>query len=336
MGENLLDEFCKSLIDHKNPKRLSKYDCILGVSGGVDSSILLHELTKRGVRPLCVHFDNTWNSPIATENIYKVMSATGADLITYVADNHEYDDLYKAFLQAGVKDIEAPTDIAFMGALYREAERQKIKVIVEGHSFRTEGVSPLGWLYMDGAYISSVYKRFAGKRLRHFPNLSLYKFLKWTLISKIKRVRPLYWLDYDKRVARTFLAKSFGWKWYGGHHLENRFSAFYHSFFLPKRFGIDFRTIELSALVRTGLESRGNALLELSAPRDFPRVSLAYVKNRLALSDAEFDALMNLPLNTYRSFRTYKPVFEFLRPLFLILMNRGYVPESFYRKFCLK
>lgn len=335
VGERALEEFCTDLRSRRLKKH-GKYDCVLGVSGGVDSSFLALELKKRGLNPLCVHFDNTWNSPIATENIYKVLSHTGFDLITHVADNEEYDELYRCFLKAGVKDIEAPTDIAFMGVLYRAAEKFDIDHIVEGHSFRTEGVSPLGWLYMDGAYISDVYRKYSGKNLKSFPNLGLISFLKWTLLSQIKRSRPLYWLDYDKRVARKGLEEKIGWKWYGGHHLENRFTAFYHSFFLPSRFHINFKIIELSALVRSGLMERDAALEQLKLPRSFPLSSLSFVRKRLGFSKDAWAELLSLPHRSYREFKTYKPFFEFLAPVFLRLVRQGRVPETFYEKFCSK
>lgn len=127
-----------------------KYDCVVGVSGGCDSSYLLHYLVKAGVRPYAVHFDNTWNSPIATQNIYRMVKQLGVELSTYVVNAKEYDDIYRSFLLAGVPDIEAPTDIGFISALYGAAEKIGAKYVVEGHSFRTEGVSPLGYLYMDG------------------------------------------------------------------------------------------------------------------------------------------------------------------------------------------
>lgn len=311
-----------------------KYDCILGVSGGTDSSYLAHLLVELGVRPLAVHFDNTWNSPTATSNIYAVLDKLGVDLETYVVDNTEYDDIYLSFMKAGVKDIEAPTDIGFMGVLYRAAEKHGIKHIVEGHSFRTEGISPMGWLYMDGGYIASVHEEFGTVPMKTYPNLSFGKFLKWSAFSGIERTRPLYWLDYNKEAAKVFLAESFGWQWYGGHHLENRFTAFYHTYFLPKRFGINFRQIELSALVRSGQLERDIAQTRFLAPRYPDPELIALVKKRLDLDDAQFDRLMTLPKKTFRDYHTYKQKFERLRPLFWLLYKLNRVPKSFYVKFC--
>lgn len=312
----------------------SDYDCILGVSGGTDSSFLAHKLVELGVKPLAVHFDNTWNSPTATGNIYAVLDKLGIDLETYVVDNAEYDDIYRSFMLAGVKDIEAPTDIGFMGVLYRAAEKHKIKHIVEGHSFRTEGISPMGWLYMDGGYISDVHRKFGRIPTKTFPNMAFGDFLRWSAWSGIERTRPLYWLDYQKEDAKKFLAETFGWKWYGGHHLENRFTAFYHTYFLPKRWGINFRQIELSALVRSGQLDRYVAIEQFSGPRQGDADIIALVKKRLEFSDEEFEAVMSLPEHTYREFATYKRRFERLRPLFWMLWKLNRVPKSFYEKFC--
>jgi imidazoleglycerol phosphate synthase cyclase subunit len=311
-----------------------KYDCILGVSGGCDSSYLAHLLVELGLRPLAVHFDNTWNSPIATSNIYAVLDKLGIELETYVVDNHEYDDLYRAFMLAGVKDVEAPTDIGFMGVLYRAAEKHGIKTIIEGHSFRTEGVSPLGWLYMDGGYIKSVHARHGTLPLKTYPNMEFHQFVRWAALSRIERIRPLYHLDYRKDAIKRFLADTYDWQWYGGHHLENRFTAFYHSYLMPTRWGFDFRQIELSALVRSGHLDRNVGAVQLAEPRRPDPELLAMVKKRLQFSDEEFEAVMTAPKRTYLEFDTYKRRFELLRPFFWLLYRAGRVPKSFYVKFC--
>jgi N-acetyl sugar amidotransferase len=313
--------------------RNKPFDCVVGVSGGCDSSYLLYRMKELGLRPLAAHFDNTWNSTIATENIHNVLRALDVELFTIVVDNEEYNDLYRSFLKAGVPDIEAPTDIGLAATLYRAAEQHGIKYIIEGHSFRTEGISPLGWLYMDGKYIKSVQKQFGTRKLKTFPNLSLYSFLKWTAAKRIRKVRPLYFMDYRKEEVKAFLAREFGWKWYGGHHLENRFTAFYHSYFMPQRFGIDQRLLGFSALVRSGQMSRAEGLRLMSEPPTFDPEIIALVKKRLGLTDTEFDRLMNLPRRSYREFRTYKQTFERLRPLFWMLYKADRVPKSFYMKY---
>jgi len=310
-----------------------RYDCIVGVSGGCDSSYLVWLMVELGLRPLAVHFDNTWNSPVATNNVYNVLDALGVDLETLVVDNREYDDLYRAFMLAGVPDIEAPTDIGFMATLYRAAERHGVTHIVEGHSFRSEGISPLGWLYMDGRYIRSVHRQFGTRELSTFPNMLMGDFLRWTVARSFKRLRPLYHLDYDKPRVQESLARELGWQWYGGHHLENRFTAFYHGYFLPARWGIDTRRLELSAFARTGAMSREDAASMLATPRECDPQIIALVKKRLGFDDEEFAAVMTLPRRSYRDHKTYKRSFELMKPIWWALYKADRVPKSFYVKF---
>ena len=312
-----------------------KYDCVIGVSGGCDSSYLVYRMVELGLRPLAVHFDNTWNSPIATQNIYNVLDALKVDLHTVVVNNKEYDDLYRAFLLAGVRDIEAPTDIGLAATLYLAAEKYGISYILEGHSFRTEGISPLGWLYMDGKYIESVHERFGTRPLKTFPNLTLGRFLRWAGIRNMKRVRPLYWVDYRKEPTKELLTSKFGWQWYGGHHLENRFTAFYHAYFMPRRWGIDARKLGYSALTRSGQLERSEALRLMSVPPSVEPEILELVKKRLGFSADEFEAVMTAPKHDHTEFETYKRTFERLRPLLWALYKLDRLPKSFYVKFAL-
>jgi N-acetyl sugar amidotransferase len=318
----------------KRAGRRKKYDCIVGVSGGCDSSYMLHMAVEIGLRPLAVHFDNTWNSPTSTQNIYNLLAALKVDLFTLVANNKEYDDIYRAFMLSGVQDVEAPTDIALTTTLYLAAEKVGVRYILEGHSFRTEGISPLGWLYMDGKYIESVHRKFGRLPMQTFPNLTLSRFVKWAAVANVKRLRPLWYLPYDKNEARKLLTERYGWEWYGGHHLENRFTAFYHAYLMPRRFGVDQRVLGHAALVRSGQLERNVALEHMSNAPHCPEEIVEMVRKRLGFSDEEFELVLNLPVATWRDFETYKPAFERLRPFFWVLMKLNRVPESFYMKFC--
>lgn len=311
-----------------------KYDAVIGVSGGCDSSYLVHQMKEQyGLRLLAAHFDNTWNSTIATENIHNVLAKLGVDLFTIVVDNKEYDDIYRSFFEAGVKDLETPTDIGLATTLYKAAEKFGIKYMIEGHSFRTEGVAPLGWVYMDGKYIQSVHNEFGTAPMKTFPNLWMTNFMKWMVLGRIKKVRPLYYMDYDKEAAKQLLTEKYGWQWYGGHHLENRFTAFYHSYFLPKRWDIDFRIAGYSAYCRNGWMSRGEAFDLMEQPPHIEPDLVDFVKKRLGYSDADFERVMNLPKKSYRDYKTYKQTFENMRPFFWLMYKMDLVPKSFYMKY---
>jgi hypothetical protein len=317
--------------------RGKKYDAVIGVSGGCDSSYLVHQMKEvYGLRLLAAHFDNTWNSTIATENIHNVLDKLGVDLFTIVVNNKEYDDLYRSFFKAGVKDLETPTDIALATTLYRAAEKFGIGYMIEGHSFRTEGVAPLGWVYMDGKYIQSVHRQFGLVPMKTFPNLWLKDQLRWMLFGGIKKVRPLYFMDYDKEAAKKLLAEKYGWQWYGGHHLENRFTAFYHSYFLPTRWDIDFRIAGHSAYCRNGWLTREESLRLMDEHPYIEAGLVEFVKKRLGFSDEEFNRLMTMPKKTYKDYVTYKKTFERMRPFFWLMYKMDLIPKSFYMKYTAK
>lgn len=312
------------------------YDCVIGVSGGTDSSFLVAKALEWGLRPLAAHYDNTWNTAIATENIRKVLGRLKVDLYTHVIDNKEADDIIRAFFLASVPDLDSATDIALAETLYRAASKYGVRYILEGHSFVAEGVSPLGALYMDGKYIASVHRRFGRLPMRTYPNMPFATFMKWTLFKRIRKVRPLWYIAYSKSDAREFLEREFDWQYYGGHHLENRITAFHHSYYNPVKFGIDNRNNSLSASVRAGIMSRDEALRIYAAPPYMEPDLLPYFKKRLELTDAECDRIMALPPKTFRDYPTYKKRFERLRPLFYLLAKSNLVPMSFYLKYCRK
>lgn len=330
-GKQRLRHIASEIIEAGRGK---KYDCVIGVSGGCDSSYLVYIAKKElGLRPLAVHFDNTWNTNIATQNIYTVLKKLGVDLSTHVVNNREYDDIYKSFLKAGVKDIDTPTDIGLITTLYRAAEKEGVKYILDGHSFRTEGIVPTDFVYMDGKYIESVHQRYGSVPMKTFPNLKMGSWLKWMTINKIKRVRPLYYVEFQKEQVKKFLASEFGWEWYGGKHMENRFTVFALNYFLPKKFDIDIRVIEYSGLIRSGQMSRAHAVDEMKQPVVIEKEVLQLIEKRLGYSEQALEELVRTPKKTYRDFPTYKPFFERFRWFFWILYKTNFVPQSFYMKY---
>jgi hypothetical protein len=314
--------------------RVKKYDVVVGVSGGCDSTYMLYLTKQLGLRPLAVHFDNTWDSTIAVENIHDALKKLDVDLYTYVVDNKEYDDIYRSFLKSGTPDTEAPTDIGLAVVLNMACEKYGVKYIFEGHSFRTEGISPLGWIYMDGKYIQSVQKLYGTLPLKTYPNMLMPSFIKWTAILRLKKIRPLYYIDYVKEDAMALLTRELGWEYYGGHHLENRFTAFWHTYYIPQRYGIDTRLLGYAALVRSRQISRDQGLEMLTHPQEYDKELVEMVQKRLGFTNEELDQLIHLPKRTYRDFKTYKKTFEQMRLFWWLMYKLNRVPKSFYLKFC--
>lgn len=313
-----------------------KYDVIIGVSGGTDSTYMLHIAKEYGLRPLAVHFDNTWNTTVAQQNIKNALEVLDIDLWTYVVNNSEYDDIYKAFFNASTPDLEIPTDIALAAVLNMAADKFGIKYVFEGHSFKTEGMAPLGWIYMDAKYIDSVHKKFGKLPMKTFPNFRFTKQLKWMLWNKLKKIRPLWYLDYDKAEAKKIITEKYGWQWYGGHHLENRITAFYHTYFLPRKFDIDMRTLGFSGRIRSGQLSREEGFKRLESIPAFDYELFEMILKRYGYTLEEFEKLMLLPNKTYKEYETYKPMFEKFRPFFYIMAKAELIPWSFYIKYTAK
>lgn len=332
-GQLILEQFADKA---KKAGKGKDYDIIVGVSGGCDSSYMLHLAKDLGLRPLATHFDNTWNSKIAVENIKVVTEKLNIDLFTHVADNHEYNDIFRSLLLASVPEIDSATDLALATTHYMAASKFKVKYIWQGHSFRTEGISPPGWFYMDARYIHSIQKKFGSRPIKTVPLLWMSKWFKWMLVNKIQMFRPLYYLRYDKEEVKSFLASNYGWQWYGGHHMENRTAYFTNNYYLPKKFDIDLRWCEYSAHVRSGQKTREQALYEIEHPKPFDESILEEVLTRLNFTEAEFEKAMQAPGKSYKDYPTYKELFIKLRPFFWMLYKTGYVTRSFYDKFTVR
>ena len=333
-GEALLKPIIENI---KKSGKGRNYDCIVGVSGGTDSTYCLYLAKKWGLRPLAVHFDNGWDSEIAVTNIKNATDKLGVDLYTYVTDWEEFKKLQIAFLKASTPDAEVPTDLGLLGALYRSAIKEKVKYIINGHSFRTEGTSPIGWTYMDGKYIQSVYRRFTGTNgFRSFPNIKLLTLVNYTIFKRIKLFEPLEYMDYDKTKAGKMLQDEVGWSYYGGHHHECLYTKFHHYYLLPKKFNIEYRKVSLSAQVRSGITTRDDALKYLEAdPPTLDSQSLKYVINKLGLTEAEFQEIMSLPPRKFSDYPTYKPTINRLRWFVKTAAKYHLLPYIVYLKYSL-
>ena len=218
--------------------------------------------------------------------------------------------------------------------MYRAANKFNIKYIFEGHSFIEEGITPLGKNYFDGRYIREIHKQYGKLSMKTYPLMTFSRFIYSILFKRIKKIRPFWYIEYNKSEAQAFLKKEFDWEYYGGHHLENRMTAFCHSYYFPKKFHTDFRNNTLSAEVRNNKKSRAKAWQEYNTEPYLENNLLDYFKKRLSISDDEFDEIMKQPLKYWYEFPTYKKRFERLRPLFYLLASANLVPMSFYLKYC--
>jgi N-acetyl sugar amidotransferase len=311
-----------------------KYDCIIGVSGGRDSTFTLYNAVKLGLRPLAVHFDNGWNSETAVQNIRNACKILNVDLHTHVADWEEFKDLQRAFLFASVPDIEVPTDWIIFSVLYSEASKNNIKYIIQGHSFRTEGTTPLSWTYMDGRYVKDIHKKFGTMRLTSFPNMTLFKYIYYSLIKKIKQIRILYYIPYNEKEVFRILENELNWKNYGDKHHESKYTAFIQSYILPRKFNIDKRKLHYSAKIRSEQISRAEAL-EIIKQDPFVggEELISYCLKKLDISEVEFEKIMNEPVKSFLDYNNYYKLTKKLKNVIIYLNRIGLVPDSAYYKY---
>ena len=311
------------------------YDCIAGTSGGRDSTYTLLKAVELGLRPLAVHFDNGWNTEISVKNIKKTCEKLNIPLYTVVADWEEFKDLQVSFLKASTPDSDIPTDYAIYSVLFSVAANEGVKYILNGHSFRTEGTSPISWTYMDGRYLKAVHKQFGKvKRIKSFPVLTLPMLLYYAFVKRIKDIRVLEYMDYNKKAVDKVLTEKLDWEYYGGHHHENVYTKFFQSYYLPKKFNIDKRKTELSALIRSGQIKREDALKEInSAPYQYDPAVVEYTINKLGLTKEEFDKIMNSPNKTHDDYPNYLPLMKTLKLPIKIATKLKLLPHILYLKY---
>lgn len=308
------------------------YDCIVGVSGGVDSTYVAYRVKQLGLRPLAIHFDNGWNSELAVKNIETVLNRLDIDLYTYVVNWPEFRDLQISFLKASTPDGEIPTDHAIFALLWREASRRNIKYIISGMNFRSESISVPNWAYghSDWRYVRDVHKKHGGIPLKTYPHFSLFYLVYVNLIRRIRTVSILNYTHYDKEEAKKLLVDELGWRSYGGKHHESIYTRFYQGVFLPEKFNIDKRYGHLSDLINAGQLSREEALLQIQEPTYDPEVQEAdreYVAKKLGMTGEEFSAIEALPPRSFRDFKNSYSLVQRFRNLANWLRARGLYPR---------
>lgn len=307
----------------KKEGKSKKYDCIIGVSGGVDSTYIAYLVKKANLRPLVVHFDNGWNSEIAVRNISSIIKFLDADLHTLVIDWNEFRDLQRSYIKAGVVDIEALTDHAIFGTLYKIAAKNNIKYVISGSNIETEELLPKAWIYnkTDPINIADIHKKYGEVKLETYPFFSILKKKYYLRFKKLEFISPINWAPYNKEQVKNIITKEIGWEDYGGKHHESIFTKFYQNYILPQKFKIDKRKAHLSNLICSGQMSKEEAVKELALPIYDPKELIAdkeYVIKKLGFTLNEFNAIMQEVPKSHTDFMIEGPIgnhFPILKPV---------------------
>jgi N-acetyl sugar amidotransferase len=285
----------------KKAGRGKPYDCVIGVSGGVDSTYLIYRAVQLGLRPLAVHFDSGWNSELAVNNIENIVRQLGVDLITEVVDWREMRDLQLSFLKASVPNSDIPTDHAFPAVAYRQAVKFGIKYILSGANFATESVLPTAWGYnnSDARHVRAVQRRFGTVRLRTYPTMGLFKRQLWYAgVHAIRTINLLDFMPYVKADAKEAITRELQWRDYGGKHHESVFTRYFQGYYLPTKFGFDKRLAHLSSLILSGQMTRDEALEELKDPPYDPELQAQdheFIAKKLGITPDELTELIARP-----------------------------------------
>jgi N-acetyl sugar amidotransferase len=313
-----------------------KYDCIVGVSGGKDSSYLLYLVKEKlNLKPLAVHYDNGFDSETSVSNILNVCQKLNVDLETKVANWESFKKIVRSFFLAGVSDPDTPTDVAIFKSMYDVAYKENIKYVFNGHSFRTEGIEPLDWTYMDGLYVEDVHKKHGDGDLKDFDNFTLLDLFKYQFIRGIKTILPLNYIEYNDKEVKKILEDNFGWVSYGGHHHESLLTKFVVSYYLPVKFGIDRRRTSLAAMVRSKKILRDRAIEILSQkPLLNEEKDLSdYILRKLDISKKEFEKIMKEKPKNYKNYKTYLSYFKKFSSFAYLAYKLNFIPKILFLRY---
>lgn len=306
----------------------SEYDCIIGLSGGVDSSYLALKAKNWGLRPLVVHVDAGWNSELAVFNIENIIKYCKFDLHTHVVDWREMRELHLAYLASGIANQDVPQDHIFMATLYHFAVKNKIKYILSGGNTATESIFPSSWhgSAMDSVNLKYIFKQYGKKiKLRQYKTIGFFEyFILYPFIKKMRTFRPLDYMPYNKEDAIAELENTCGWRSYDRKHGESFFTKFFQNYYLPTRFGFDKRRPHLSSLIVSGQISREDALNELNSPL-YSNTELEFDKNyickKLKISRQDLDVYMTLEKNYYENMKNWNKYYLLIKKIQKIIQG---------------
>jgi len=271
------------------------HDCVIGLSGGLDSSFVAYNIVRLGLRPLAVSLDNEWDMPVAKENVKNIVRKLNIDWEHHSVDKKQYQDLQMSFLKAGVINVEAPTDHAISSFLCQKAVKEGLRYIVHGGNIVTEAIMPKAWGYdaKDWKHIKAIHKKFGKESLKGFSHMTLGHWVYYTFFKGIKWFPILNYVEYVPDRAKQVLAEAVGWKDYGGKHLESEWTAFFQRYILPRKFGIDKRKAHLSTLINSGFMTREEALKELEQDSNiFSPIDVQRILRKFGMSLFEFQLYM--------------------------------------------
>ena len=319
-----------------------KYDCIIGMSGGVDSSYVAHLCKIYELRPLVVHFDNGWNSELAVDNVYKIINKNNFNLHTLVVDWEEFKDLQRSYIMADVVDIEVPTDHAITASLARLSKKHNIKYIISGGNIATESGMPEEWSWRKADLINlkDIHSKFGKIKLKTFPVFSSFNlFFQRFFNIGAERIDILDYLDYKKNKAIDILKKEYDWREYGGKHYESFFTKFYQAHILPTKFNIDKRITHLSSMIRNGeitkKQAKEEIALELYDPIELER-DKEYFCKKLDFSLSEFDEILYRKPKPHLYYKSDQVYFDFLKSFIQYVSKRIHFFKSFRKKIGLR
>lgn len=293
------------------------YDCVIGVSGGVDSSYTCYVAKKLGLRPLAVHMDNGWNSESAVRNIKAICSRLNIDYMSYVLNWEEFRDIQLAFLKASIVEMEIPTDVAIPYALHKVAAQHRVKYILSGGNMASEAIMPRTWFYYpkDSKLLKSIHRQFGRTKVHEYPTFDYWREVYYKFVKGIRIVYPLNMTKYSKAEAMRVLQDEVGWVKYGGVHHESIFTRLVLSYIQPKKFGVDYRKCTLSAEICNQIIERDDALHLLEKePWDATTIAhdMAYVAKKFGLTPNELDTILANPPKSYRDYPNNERLLSFI------------------------
>ena len=286
----------------------NKYDCLVGISGGVDSCYMAYLCKKWGLNPLLVHMDNGWNSEIAVKNVKTMVDQLGFDYVSYVLDWTEFREIQLAFLKSSIVDLEMPTDIAIAASLYKTAVKYGIKYIISGGNYSGEGILPLTWGYhvlKDVKLYRHIVKNYSKTKIKKVPIVGLKGEIYYKFLKRIKTIYPLNFVEYNKDEAKHFLINEFKWKDYGGKHAESKITAFWQTYAMPVKYNMDYRRATFSSQIVSGQISRETALEDLKkSPYELEKIEIdkKYIAKKYNISEIELEVLLKNSPKTYKDF----------------------------------